>query len=125
MYRYKNKTVEEYRKEYYKTYPVEQRLCNSAKYRAKRDGLPFEITKEDIVIPEKCPYLGIQIVVGKGRASANSPSVDKIRPELGYVKGNIEVISNMANTMKQNASPKQLVTFAKSILEKFDLSESE
>lgn len=122
IYRYKDKTVEEYRKEWYKTYPVEQRLLNSARFRAKRDGLVFEITKEDIIIPKFCPYLGIPIIVGVGKATSSSPSIDKIIPDKGYVKGNIEVISKMANTMKYNASPEQLVHFAKKILEKFDLS---
>ena len=41
--------------------------------------------------------------------------MDKIIPELGYVKGNVRIISTLANTMKSNATKDQLLTFAKNI----------
>jgi hypothetical protein len=41
--------------------------------------------------------------------------LDKIIPELGYVKGNVRIISTLANTMKSNATKDQLLTFAKNI----------
>jgi hypothetical protein len=34
----------------------------------------------------------------------NTPSLDKIIPSLGYVKGNVAVISWKANVMKSNLS---------------------
>jgi hypothetical protein len=48
-----------------------------------------------------------------------SPSLDRIDNNKGYIKGNVEVISWKANIMKSNASPEELVEFAKAILEKF------
>ena len=83
----------------------EQVLLNSARYRAKRDGIPFDLTLEDIVIPEVCPVLGIPLHHNTSRGTSdNSPTLDKIIPELGYVRGNIAVMSAKANRIKSNAS---------------------
>ncbi len=80
----------------------------SARQRAQRDNLPFDIALEDIVVPEVCPVLGIPIIRGVGKCSQNSPSLDKIEPHLGYVRGNIVVMSHRANTIKSNASVDEL-----------------
>lgn len=82
-------------------------LLKGAKTRAKRDGMPFNLDERDIIIPKVCPILGIPLVVnqgGTGGPSEYSPSIDKYIPSLGYVKGNICVISNKANTMKNSAT---------------------
>ena len=85
------------------------------KGRASRAGLPFDIELSDLVIPEVCPILLMPLQRGAGRPGPCSPSIDKIIPSLGYVKGNVRVISQLANTMKQNATPEQLMTFAANI----------
>ena len=85
------------------------KILQAAKRRAKQHGIPFGITRKDILIPEVCPVLGIPLVVGGSRfATANSPSLDRIIPELGYVPGNIAVISHKANTIKSNATIEEL-----------------
>lgn len=76
----------------------------SAMKRAKKQGVPFSLCPEDLIIPDRCPVLGIPIVFGRGRGSPNSPSVDRLVPSLGYVPGNVRVISNRANTLKGNAA---------------------
>ena len=94
-------------------------LYQNAKARAKRLGLDFTISREDIVIPEYCPALGIKLEVGEGGPKRNSPSVDRIKPELGYVPGNIVVVSHKANSMKNDATleeMKKLVAFYETIL---------
>jgi len=40
------------------------------------------------------------------------PSLDRIIPELGYIKGNVVFISNWANIIKQDASEKELYAVA-------------
>ena len=74
--------------------------------------MPCDITVEDIAAPEYCPVLGMKLERNhKGRNAGPqpcSPSVDRIIPELGYVKGNVIVISHLANAIKQNATPEQI-----------------
>lgn len=76
--------------------------------RAKKLGLPFDLTIDDIVIPDVCPILGIALAISNDYVSANSPSIDRLIPEVGYVKGNIAIISHKANTIKNNASVEEL-----------------
>lgn len=81
-------------------YWYRKNLLYRAKERAKNCGVPFDLEHGDIVVPGFCPYLGIPIRRAKTRPDDFSPSIDRIVPELGYVRGNIEVISNRANVIK-------------------------
>lgn len=83
-------------------------MIQSAKFRAKRDQVPFAITVEDVVIPEVCPVFGVVMKQGSRREHENSPTIDRIIPERGYVKGNIRVISHLANMLKSKATLEQL-----------------
>lgn len=84
-------------------------MLKAAKLRARKKGLPFDITEHDFEIPAKCPALGIPLVRADGPGfSPNSPSIDRIRPELGYVPGNVAVISNQANRIKCDATVDEL-----------------
>jgi len=90
-----------------------------AKERSKKEGLPFDLCIEDIIIPDCCPILGITLVASTKKAVANSPSLDKIIPGLGYIRGNIQVISQLANWMKSNATPKEMLLFAEWVMETY------
>lgn len=85
-------------------------MLQNARVRAREAGLPFTITKEDLVIPSNCPILGIPLFPARGRRGGgdNSPSLDKIIPERGYVPGNIIIISNRANRLKSDATMEEL-----------------
>lgn len=85
-----------------------------AKQRAKRDGTPCTITVADIVVPDVCPILGIPLfaTIGRKGGTPNSPSLDRIYPALGYVPGNVQVVSSRANTIKGTATPEELVLIA-------------
>lgn len=136
QYRQKNKEViKERQKQYYQNNKdslkekkiqyrrnnLEKTILRSAKNRAKKKNLPFNLREEDIVVPSICPILGIPLETGNGKGlQSNSPSLDRIIPEKGYVKGNIIVISNKANMMKYNATPEEMIKmgeFAKKLLE--------
>ena len=108
----------------YRNNPVDSMFRN-AKARARRRGLTFTITKEDIVIPELCPYLGVRLIPGTyaERKIGSAPTLDRIDSDGGYTKDNIEVISDLANRMKHNASVETLITFSRSVLARFSISE--
>lgn len=68
------------------------------------NGIPFDIELSDLDLPEICPILRIPLrISNNGKANAESPSIDKIIPDLGYIKGNVQMISNKANKMKSDA----------------------
>lgn len=87
-------------------------MLTAAKARAKRSGLPFTITAADITIPTHCPALGIELATGRGRTEPSSPSLDRIHPALGYVPGNVVVVSHVVNRLKGQLTPEQLQKIA-------------
>ena len=92
-----------FRLKYYERY-----LVTRLRRRARGLSLPFDLVEEDIVLPEACPVLGIPIEKeGKGQRD-NAPSVDRFIPKLGYVRGNIRVISMKANRIKNDATVEEL-----------------
>ena len=72
----------------------------TAKKRAKKERIPFNLLPEDIELPDVCPVLGFPLKIGSKGMSPESPTLDKIIPSLGYVKGNVRVISWLANKIK-------------------------
>lgn len=76
-------------------------MFSLAKYRAKRKNLPFNITPDDITIPTHCPVLGMPLKPGGGDSA---PTLDRVVPGLGYTRGNVLVVSNLANRIKTNAA---------------------
>lgn len=66
------------------------------------------------MIPIFCPVLGLPLYRNSGGAAQgpNSPSIDRINPALGYVRGNVKVISSKANAIKSNATPEELLRVA-------------
>ena len=92
------------RAKWLKTHPLYDHYHN-AKRRAKDLNLPFSIHHTDLRIPEYCPILGIKIDRKDG--FEHGPSLDRVNPSLGYVKGNVAVISMKANRMKGDASAEE------------------
>ena len=86
-------------------------LCialRAARRLARNQGVPFSVCLHDLVwpLPERCPVLPwIKLEVGGGESS---PSLDRIVPAKGYVPGNLRWISRRANTLKRDASPREL-----------------
>lgn len=99
--------INAYRKEHNRKYPLRVILMHARK-RAREKNIPFDLAVEDLVIPQFCPVLGIELCVNDGYAQHNSISLDRVIPELGYVKGNVAIISYRANTIKGDSSIEDL-----------------
>ena len=88
----------------YKENDIQSYLWKSAKNRAKQRGEDFSIELKDIIVPDKCPILGIPL--------------DRIDSSKGYVKGNIWVISLRANRIKNDPTPQELRLIADKVEER-------
>lgn len=91
----------------------EHRSATLAVARAKAQGLPYVTIPELMAtlgpVPEVCPILGIELNWSTNQGpSMASPSIDKIKPELGYVPGNVRWLSHRANMLKSNATADEL-----------------
>lgn len=87
------------------------------KHRAKKRGIPFNLEPTDITIPALCPVLGLPLkrnIGGKGYHPC-SPSIDRVVPAAGYIKGNVRVISARANLLKNDASIAELEAVLKDL----------
>ena len=102
------------RKEFVKSHI--KHMLHSAKTRALKRGLEFNLTKEDIIIPDKCPILEVPLMIGTKDNYEYSPSLDRIDNTKGYIRGNIQIISKKANSMKNSASLYELKMFCKNVL---------
>lgn len=89
-------------------------MLRSAKQRAKRTNVPFDLQESDIEIPAFCPVLRTKLsrALGSKGPGENSPTLDRIIPSRGYVPGNVVVISNRANRAKNDLSADELRALA-------------
>jgi len=86
-------------------------MFDHCKYRAKKKGLPFDLAAQDIyemvhATKAICPVLGIPLI--PHTRGGNRPSLDRHKPERGYTKSNVSVISQLANQIKNNGTAEQI-----------------
>ena len=83
-------------------------MFHNAQHRAKKKGIPFTISIDDIIIPKTCPLLGITLVSTNDKRDPRNPSLDQKIPGQGYTPDNIWVMSSRANWIKCDASIQEL-----------------
>lgn len=92
------------------------RLWEAARDRAKRTGVTFTISIDDVraVWPadSRCPVLGLPLQHGIGKMHDASPTLDRLQPQWGYEPGNIAVISLRANRAKGGLTAAELAKVA-------------
>ena len=103
----------EYRKKYRQD-NKEKLIVRRAKTRANKNSVPFDIDEDYIkkIWPKHniCPIFKIKLEQGN---LDKTPSLDRIIPKLGYVKGNVQIMSHKANRIKNNATFEELVIIGK------------
>jgi hypothetical protein len=87
------------------------------KARALEKGLPFDLDTDYLqsIATDKCPIFGTEFIWGLHRGNKlnnATASLDRIIPELGYVKGNVIFISHMANRIKNDVTENELYAVA-------------
>jgi hypothetical protein len=87
-----------------------RRMLVRIRHKCKKTGIPFNLTVADLAVPLVCPVFGTPFVMGgaDGYKDWHSPSVDRVKPDLGYVTGNVCIISVRANTIKNDATADEL-----------------
>ena len=85
-------------------------MLKLARQRARAAGVAFDLREDDFTIPKLCPVLGIELSHGKGRRGPtdSSPTLDRIVPSRGYVRGNVVVVSWRANRLKSDGTIAEL-----------------
>ncbi len=105
-------------KKYRQENPTQKTLDN-IRQRAKKLGVPFDLELSDLNKVTMCPVFNVKLERGARGPTQTSPSVDRIDPKRGYTKDNIQIMSNLANVMKQDATKEQLLQFAEWIFKTY------
>lgn len=92
-------------------------LIQNAKTRAHASGTPFDLNTEWALSrwTGKCELTGIAFMVGLASVGPFSPSIDRIKPELGYVKDNCRFILMGVNAMKGAGTDEQMLQIASAL----------
>ena len=87
-------------------------ILTKIKSRAKLKNLAFDLDFEYLIsiVTENCPILNTQLAwcSRTDNPVPESPSLDRLVPEKGYVKGNVSWVSHKANRIKNDASLEDL-----------------
>ncbi len=89
--------------------PINAWACaalSNARLRANKSGVPIDIDKDYIrsIFTERCPVFDTVFELNGRKIRPESPSLDRLDPAKGYVRGNVAIISLRANAIKSNAS---------------------
>lgn len=112
-----------YGEKYVSSRDVWYKRASNVFYHAKRHHIPISFPNIiefaayiKSIAPDKCPVFKQSFVERGNGFDKLSPSIDKIDPDKGYVHGNIQVISMLANCMKRDATESELKQFAEWVL---------
>jgi len=92
---------------------LQKRIFHRIKSRATRKGLEFNLELSDIKLPEKCPVYNHAFIYNDTEWTY---SVDRIDNSKGYTRENIQIISNKANRLKNNATIEEITILLKWML---------
>jgi hypothetical protein len=93
-----------------------KRILHNAKGGAREENVPFNLDEDYIKeiwpVDNLCPIMGTLLTEATGPFRRGprtfSPSIDRFIPKLGYVRGNVSIISHFANKLKNNCTDPQV-----------------
>ena len=94
--------------------PDPKEIYNNLKSSAKKRHIEFTLTVLDIydlAVPLTCSVFGFRLYWHRNQFQDDSYSVDRVNTELGYIQGNLQYISYLANKCKSNMSEEELQKF--------------
>lgn len=83
-------------------------LLMNSRARAKAAGLEHTLTRDDIVIPDRCPIFDIELKREDRETWFSAPSIDRIDNKKGYIPDNIVIVCRRANILKKDATVAEL-----------------
>jgi len=99
--------------------------CSKLKAKARDNNIEFNLDSKYLqdIFPKdnRCPALEFTFKRGDGKRIDESPTLDRIVPNKGYVKGNVQWVSGLANQIMSSATPDQVVQvgeYFKQVVEK-------
>ena len=86
------------------------RRISNKKSESHRRGVEFNLGWADIEWPTHCPIMGVELNYFSDRScnKNNSPSIDRVDPSKGYVKGDVAIICYRANRIKNDGTAEEL-----------------
>ncbi len=98
----------------------DRNLLRAARNNAKDLSVAFDLTANDIqgLWSEqngRCFWFGILLVPSTERRGLSKPSLDRLMPELGYVRGNVVLTSWAANACRNEASTNTFQAFVQQL----------
>ena len=104
-------------------------LVNGAKQRARKKGLPFDLTidwVEDKLRDGYCEISGIKFYIKPYsrkeeyvRVHPHSPSLDQILPSGGYTMDNVQIVCDQVNKFKGDRHITSAIFVAKNLIKEY------
>ncbi len=97
----------------------------AARGRCKTRGMEFDLTEADVGEPTHCAVTGLPLDMSKSFNDGNTfcPSLDRIDPKKGYVKGNVRVVIHAYNLAKHCGNDESVLTMARALVRKFGMGD--
>lgn len=92
-----------------------KRILVTKKKSCKKRDILFNCSVDDFTLPDRCPVFDIVLKYPPNREDDDRdayPSIDRIRPAMGYVSGNVRIISFRANVLKNAATAEESILLA-------------
>lgn len=102
-------------------------MIRNSKFMSKRRNIEFNLHYTDFELPDCCPILGIKLKYRR-ESDGNSydhATLDRINNNIGYTKGNVIVISRLANSMKNQANFDQIRLFSTNMIKLINYYENQ